>query len=146
MSQDTITLTSRRQIRLDKLAMLCGSSLPSSAPSASTAGHGEAVGPAPGSDTISGNDSEVVRRLRPLSWRLDKDEASSTFNLMRSNLLALMAPSGPAVRLRQLLVDLEPPLVGGVNATAAVRRGEGDMRERSTGQRNSSVKEGGRGT
>ncbi|GAX73854.1 hypothetical protein CEUSTIGMA_g1304.t1 [Chlamydomonas eustigma] len=52
--------------------------------------------------------------LSALSWRLDRDESSSTFNLMRSNLLSLLAPPGTvkgsiASRLRQLIIDCHPP-------------------------------------
>ena len=100
-------MTSRRPIQLDKLAAICAAQSP------------------PMADRDA---CPIDPGLRALSWRLDRDEASSTFNLMRSNLLALMAPgSGPPARLRQLLVDLEPPQLGGVNGTEAVR---GDERDR----------------
>ena len=110
--QDVIVLTSRRPIQLDKLAAICA--------------HGTSADPdPPGCMAASDPDPDPIdSRLRALSWRLGRDEASSTFNLMRSNLLALMAPgAGPPGRLRQLLVDLEPPQLGGVNGTAAVSRG-----------------------
>lgn len=46
----------------------------------------------------------------PLVWRLDKDESSSIFNSMRSNLLLLAKPDPIATSLRRSLIDLLPPL------------------------------------
>ena len=46
-----------------------------------------------------------------MSWRVDKDEAPTLFNRMRGNLLALAGSDRRAMRLRALLVDLQPPRV-----------------------------------
>ncbi|BDA50404.1 DNA replication ATP-dependent helicase/nuclease DNA2 [Coccomyxa sp. Obi] len=47
------------------------------------------------------------------SWRLDKDEVASVFVRLRRNLMGLFSgKSARARRLRQLIVDLEPPLTG----------------------------------
>ena len=46
----------------------------------------------------------------PLIWRLDRDESSSTFNTMRSNLLSLARSDPISTNLRKALIDLEPPV------------------------------------
>ena len=107
-SQDAITLTSRRAISLEKLAALCGGSA-SPDPVQHASGHHDGAGSVRASDTppapaglassseataaasaaiapeaaAAAAASPLVHALRPLSWRLDRDEASSTFNLMR---------------------------------------------------------------
>lgn len=120
-------LSCRRQIRLDKLTQRAGG--PGAAGGgccASEPAHGERSAAQQAADSATAGAGgacpgyPAVPALESLSWRLDKDEASSTFNLMRSNLLALMAPQGPAVRLRQLVVDLDPPQQGQLIGTAAV--------------------------
>eukprot|EP01018_Ginkgo_biloba_P039983 Gb_09620 [translate_table: standard] len=48
---------------------------------------------------------ELVREV----WRIDKDEASSSFAIMRFNLLQLFVKRNHDDHRRQLIVDLEPP-------------------------------------
>ncbi|KAG2453466.1 hypothetical protein HYH02_001687 [Chlamydomonas schloesseri] len=130
VTQDTITLSSRKRINVNKLTWNsdgAGSSCSSSS------NNGSCLAPGPRSV------------IAPLTWRLDRDESASHFTLQRSNLALLALPevgasygySGPremksdarnGVRgkvgqnaawrtknleqLRRLVVDLEPPQQG----------------------------------
>lgn len=77
--QDNITVASRKPLPLDRYAAQCSSS---------------------GSTTTQ----------RCALWRLDKDEFASAPMQQRTNVMTLVSSTSPRVqRLRQLLIDLEPP-------------------------------------
>ncbi|CAL8464813.1 g4348 [Coccomyxa elongata] len=77
-------------------------------------------GGAPGSGDLIGGSHELEGTRAQHSWRLDKDEVASVFVRLRRNLMGLFSgKSTRARRLRQLIVDLEPPLTGGDAPEAA---------------------------
>ncbi|KAJ3680646.1 hypothetical protein LUZ60_016924 [Juncus effusus] len=58
----------------------------------------------PGSDSSS--EQEILSQQ---IWRIDKDEFSSSYNIMRSNLVQLFVQNSRSSQLRKLIVDLEAP-------------------------------------
>lgn len=129
--QTTITLLSRKEIRIHKLAaQQQQQQQPGTGRSPDPYQQLLPAGASGGPSSHSINGCAAGAGAAPSApWRLDRDEAASTFNQMRANLVMLcgasladddMPPQRRAIlrRLRQLVVDLDAPMQGASSMAA----------------------------